>query len=143
MFDKGAAHLIEGVDIDQPRNALSLTGGLHDAFGDFQFYFEPIADKDHTYQIKEFKPLFTDILPVTRTLHRMFNQTIDPPSPRLLAIHKAIGHILHLSAAGDYITRILEDREECAIRADGSTELGVLLGLGLRGWITGTIDTAA
>jgi hypothetical protein len=70
-------------------------------------------------------------LPPTRTLYLSENRTIEPPSPRLLAVHCAIAHILHLSAAGAYIDRILQDAEEHGIRADGSTELGRLVALGL------------
>ncbi|KAK3364397.1 hypothetical protein B0T25DRAFT_62776 [Lasiosphaeria hispida] len=49
------------------------------------------------------------------------------PSP----LHCAIAHILYLSAAGAYIDRILQDVEEHGIQADGSTELGLLVALGL------------
>ncbi|RSL77472.1 hypothetical protein CEP51_009042 [Fusarium floridanum] len=63
----------------------------------------------------------------------------NPPSPRLLAIHHAIAHILYLSAAGDYIDDILRDAEERGAREDGSTELGHLARLGLHGWSTGEV----
>ena len=145
MFDKGAAHLIDGVDIDEPRNAMSLTLLLHEYFGEFKIYFEPVPDHQHTYRIKTFlNPwLLSGVIPVTRSLYLTTDRTIDPPSPRLLAIHNAIGHILHLSAAGSYIDKILKDREERGIRADGSTEIGLLVGLELHGWSSGTINTSA
>jgi hypothetical protein len=63
-------------------------------------------------------------LPITRTLYLTCTPTIDPPSSWLLAIHCAIARILHLSAVGDYIDKMLWDMEENSIRADGSTELG-------------------
>ena len=133
MFDKGAAYLIDGVDIDEPRNAMSLIPFLHQYFGEFKIYFEPIADQQHTYHIKTFLPpmILSGIVPVIRTLYVSPGRTIDPPSPRLLAIHRAIGHILHLSAAGGYIDKILEDQEERGINPDGTTELGRLVKLGL------------
>ncbi|KAI3335905.1 hypothetical protein F4824DRAFT_462853, partial [Ustulina deusta] len=43
---------------------------------------------------------FRGHLSVTRTLYPTPTRAIYPPSPRLLAIHHAIAHILHLSAAG-------------------------------------------
>ncbi|POR35982.1 Uncharacterized protein TPAR_03796 [Tolypocladium paradoxum] len=61
-------------------------------------------------------------------------RSIDPPSPRLLAIHSAIAHILHLSAAGDYIDKMLQDMEENGVLEDGSTELNRLVKLRLNGW---------
>ncbi|KAL2016928.1 hypothetical protein VTK56DRAFT_2845 [Thermocarpiscus australiensis] len=139
MFDYGVGHLIEGVDIDRPYNALTLTPSIHDLFGNFHIYFEPVPGAEpHTYRIESFLPAFIvgGLLPVTRTLTD--SRTIDPPSPRLLAIHRAIARILHLSAAGDYIDKILRDMEDAGkqgAQADGSTDLGRLVHLGL--WLDG------
>ncbi|KAK3944790.1 hypothetical protein QBC46DRAFT_304165 [Diplogelasinospora grovesii] len=132
MFDNGVIHLIEGTDIDRPRNAITLSHDMHQHFGGFRVFFEPVPDgPPHTYRIGTFLPLFIvgNQVPVTRSF---FNHpTIDPPSPRLLAVHSAIAHILHLSAAGDYIETILKDMEEKMVREDGSTQLGRLVTLGL------------
>jgi len=133
MFDMGIAYLIEGADIDRPRNALTLTQQLHQLFGEFRIFFEA-TDQPHTYRIGTFLPrhLVRDPpLPITRTLYVAESRAIDLPLPRLLAVHYAIAHILHLSAAGAYIDSILWDAEEHGIRADGSTELGRLVHLGL------------
>lgn len=135
MFDHGVVHLIEGTDIDRPRNAITLTGDLHALFGDFQIFFEPCSGP-HTYRIDSFWPrvLRRDpSFPITRTLYLSEHRTIDPPSPRLLAVHCAIAHILHLSAAGEYIDRLLLDMDGQDVRADGSTELDRLVRLRLRG----------
>jgi hypothetical protein len=77
------------------------------------------------------------ILPVTHTFLLTPDHTIDPPSPRLLAIHRAIARILNLSGAGVYIDRILRDLEEVEIKEDGSTELAPVLSLKLGGWSNG------
>ncbi|OAA59006.1 hypothetical protein SPI_06208 [Niveomyces insectorum RCEF 264] len=140
MFDTGAAHLIDGVDIDRPRNALTLDSALHALFGAFDVYFEPVPDASpNTYRIKSFlPPLMTRTLglPVTRTLFVTDTHTIDPPSPRLLAVHRAIAHILHLSGAGEYIDAVLRDMEGgSVVRADGSSELGRIMRLRFWGWI--------
>jgi len=76
-------------------------------------------------------------LPVTRTLYLAENRAVHAPLPHLFAIHYAIAHILHLSAAGEYIDRILRDAEEHGVRADGSTELGRIVHLGLGQWAGG------
>ncbi|KAH8804417.1 hypothetical protein F5884DRAFT_406682 [Xylogone sp. PMI_703] len=134
MFDNGVVHLINGTNIDQPRNALSLAPKINRLFGDFKIFFTPLPDQPaHTYRIESFFNSITlrDTLPVTRTLHLTKNRTIDPPSPRLLAVHRAIGHILNLSAAGEYIDKIILDMEQKAIQADGSTGLSYLLKLRL------------
>lgn len=129
MFDLGVVHLIEGTDINRPYNAITLSHAMHQFFGQYKIFFA--KSHSHTYQIGTFLPrMLSRPLPVTRTLFT--HPTIDPPSDRLLALHYAIAQILHLSGAGDYIDKILRDREEGRVRADGSTELGILVDLALK-----------
>jgi len=134
MFDIGVIHLIEGVEIDRPRNAITLTHDMHKFFGGFKIFFERVVDDDTpgTYEIQAFR-LFLAArahLPVRRTLFS--HPSIDPPSERLLALHSAIGHVLHLSGAGEYIDRILRNMEEGVVREDGSTQLGALVNAALQ-----------
>ncbi|KAI0448700.1 hypothetical protein F5B21DRAFT_518736 [Xylaria acuta] len=138
MFDSGAVHLIDGTNIDRPNNAITLTSFLHAAFGDFKVFFEPILDQQpHTYRIKTFyhRRLMRNLpFPITRTFYLTDDGLIDPPSPRLLAVHRAIAHILRLSGAGEDIDKLLRDMDEQGIQADGSTELDRLVRLGLGGY---------
>ncbi|KAF4979686.1 hypothetical protein FZEAL_4145 [Fusarium zealandicum] len=92
------------------------------------------VDIDRTF----LPPGLAEDVPVTRALFLTEDKSIDPPSPRLLAVHRAIAHILHLSAAGDYIDDILRDVGEFGIRSDGSTDLSRLLKLRL-GWAVGEV----
>ena len=135
MFDLGVAELIQGPEIDRPRNALTLTHDFYQWFGDFQVYFEPIPSRDHTYIIRthvsEDYFFRRPSLPITRELYLTPERTIEPPAPRLLAIHCAIARILHLSGAGEYIDKIYRDMEEHGVQADGSTPLGRLISLAI------------
>ncbi|OJD19629.1 hypothetical protein ACJ73_08629 [Blastomyces percursus] len=142
MFDPGVIHLIEGSNIDRPSNALTLTAEVHSFFGRFKIYFEAMDDSTHpkhTYKIHTFnrRASVHFKLPVTRTLLLSPNHTVDPPSLRLLALHRAIAIILNLSAAGEYIDRIIRDNEQLWMRSDGSAELGHLVALHLGGWLDG------
>ena len=141
MFDDGVVHLIDGIDIDRPRNAITLTHDFHQLFGNFEVYFEPRGKQQHTYQIESIRTgiLRHRIFPVDRTLFLTDTRTIDPPSRRLLAVHSAIAHILHLSAAGRHIDQILEHLDQKEVMADGSTEIGHLAALRLHGWWNGQI----
>lgn len=137
MFDPGIGHLIDGPKIDSPINALTLTLDYHRLFGEFQIYFERTGTS-HQYRIDstEQSPFLRDpLFPVTRTLTLSPNRTIDPPSARLLEVHRAIALIMKLSAAGEYIEKVLHDMEELDVREDGSTHLGYLTGLRLGGWL--------
>ncbi|KAM0738250.1 hypothetical protein ACQRIT_007442 [Beauveria bassiana] len=76
MFDNDVAHLINGVDVDQPHNAITLTLDLHLALGNFDVYFTQITNRPHTYE--------TRMLPVTRALYlsRSKHQPTGATPPR-------------------------------------------------------------
>lgn len=134
MLDVGVAELIQGPDVDRPRNAITLTARYRRSFSDFQVYFEPVPDKDHIYKIHTFYPRYLvrrPAFPVLRELYLTPERAIEPPSGRLLAIHCAIAHILHLSGAGEYIDQIFCDMEEHGVQADGSTPLGHFVSLAI------------
>ncbi|EEH36510.2 hypothetical protein PAAG_06928 [Paracoccidioides lutzii Pb01] len=76
-----------------------------------------------------------DYFPFSRTLSLSPSCSIDPPSSRLLKVHRAIALILKLSGAGEYIENILRDMEEVEVKEDGSTNLGRLMSLRLSGWL--------
>ncbi|KAJ5542992.1 hypothetical protein N7535_005416 [Penicillium sp. DV-2018c] len=137
MFDPGIIHLIDGPKIDSPMNALTLTLDYHRLFGEFQIYFERTGTR-HQCRIDstERSPFLRDpLFPVVRSLTLSPHRTVDPPSPRLLDVHRAIALIMKLSGAGEYIERVLRDMEELNVREDGSTHLGYLAGLRLGGWL--------
>ncbi|KGO73856.1 hypothetical protein PITC_035720 [Penicillium italicum] len=137
MFDPGIIHLIDGPKIDSPMNALTLTLDYNRLFGEFKIYFERTSTR-HQYRIDstERSPFLRDpLFPVTRSLTLSPHRTVDPPSPRLLDVHRAIALIMKLSGAGEYIERVLRDMEELDVREDGSTHLGYLTGLRLGGWL--------
>ncbi|KAJ5998514.1 hypothetical protein N7451_006324 [Penicillium sp. IBT 35674x] len=137
MFDPGIIHLIDGPKIDSPANALTLTLDYHRLFGEFQIYFERTGIR-HQYRIDstEHSPFLRDpLFPVTRLLTLSPHRTVDPPSPRLLDVHRAIALIMKLSGASEYIEKILRDMEELNVREDGSTHLGYLASLRLGGWL--------
>ncbi|DAA74380.1 TPA_exp: Uncharacterized protein A8136_3347 [Trichophyton benhamiae CBS 112371] len=136
MFDCDVASLIEGPYIDSPRNAISLTHAFHNIFGNFEIYFEAVSGEENTYRIESIDtPGYAERLglPVTRKLFLSDGKTIDPPSPRLLALHRAIAKILSLSGAGEYIDKLFRDLEETGVQEDGSTDLGRLITFRLGG----------
>jgi len=97
----------------------------------------PDAGAPNTYIIQQTTsyPFFRrPKFPLTRTLFTTLDRTIDPPSSRLLAIHRACSLILHLSGAGEFVNKVIRDMDEKAVESDGTTELGMLTTLGLRQW---------
>ena len=136
MLDNGSDCVIGGVEIDRPFNTFTLACGYYRQFGEFDIFFTKITDQEpHTYKIETFQPIILDErlpFPVTRTLLLSPNCNIDPPSSRLLAIHRAIAHILHLSGAGEYINKFLSDMDDGYVRSDSSTQLDKIVKLRLR-----------
>ncbi|KAI2613253.1 hypothetical protein GGR54DRAFT_615960 [Hypoxylon sp. NC1633] len=141
MFDTGVVRLLESSDIDRPRNALTLAQHFHGYFGAFKIFFQLASNSwPPTYRIDSFVSRYIlPQFPLTQTLYFSEDGTIGPPSSRLLALHCAIAHIIHFSAAGEYIEQLLRDMERQGVCAeDGSTELGRLVRLALRGWSIST-----
>ena len=104
-------------------------------FGNFEVFFEALPGQEHTYRIQTFlEPYILPDLPVERTFLTV-DRSVEPPLPRLLALHSAIAHILHLSGAGNYIDRILKDLHWKDTQEDGATELGYFVVLRLDGWM--------
>ncbi|GBF66797.1 hypothetical protein TMEN_9518 [Trichophyton mentagrophytes] len=137
IFDPGITHFIDGANIDSPSNALTLTLDNHRLLGEFKIYFEPTGGA-YEYRIHSTDDDFLSdpFFPVTRTLMLSPNRTIDPPSPRLLGIHRAICLILKLSGAAEYIEHVLRDLELVTVEADGSTHVGDIIRLRIDGWIS-------
>jgi hypothetical protein len=133
MFDPGIIRWIKGTNIDRPYNALTLSTDFHRRFGSLKIYFEAEPGFENRYTIKTIKPLvpIRPALPITRDLFVTSNHNIDPPMPRLLAIHRACCLIMHLSGAGEYTDKVLRDMKEIGIRSDGTTELGSIISLRL------------
>ncbi|EFR00436.1 hypothetical protein MGYG_03439 [Nannizzia gypsea CBS 118893] len=81
---------------------------------------------DYTYVINSSSSLIRSSynLPITQTLFLSPDRTIDPPSAKLLALHRTIARIMEPGAAGAYVDKIIRDMEEIWVRSDGSAELG-------------------
>jgi hypothetical protein len=130
MFAPEIAHMLTPAELDRPRNALTMVPRHRENFGELLFYFEPVAGAEHTYTVASDYPDVSLFLP-TQPIALRVHETIEMPSPDLLAIHRALAKILHASGAAEYIACILHDRDEGFVSADGSTQLGALVAVGL------------
>ncbi|CBF77053.1 hypothetical protein AN4657.2 [Aspergillus nidulans FGSC A4] len=115
-----------------PHSLRSITSGGSEGrllFGNFEIAFEPVDSQPHTYRINYIdsdRMGRVEKLPVTVSLFITPNRDVEPPSPELLRIHGAIGRILHLSAAGEYIDEFIRDLEEMEsgeVMQNGTTRL--------------------
>ncbi|KAK0703046.1 hypothetical protein B0T26DRAFT_744173 [Lasiosphaeria miniovina] len=118
-FDVGVIHLIEGIDI----NAITLSLEMHKFSGTSR-------SSSSAYISPPFFLLAQLQFPLPRTLFS--HASIDTRLERLPELHSAIGHVLHLSGAGDYIKVILRDMEDGVVREGWSTQLGALVNAALQ-----------
>ncbi|KAI9651905.1 MAG: hypothetical protein M1829_002110 [Trizodia sp. TS-e1964] len=128
MFDSNLCAEIEGIAIDRPTNTLLLRGELHTLFGQFKVYFDQQDEEPNTYIVRVTRPNMP-IAGLPRTV-RFESEVIPLPSPRLLAVHKALARMMHLTGAGENITYQFRDYPDTEIAADGTTDLGALLTVG-------------
>src|SRR4051794_37061240 len=107
MFDPGIIYQVEGVNIDRPYNALTLTHDLHQRFGDLNIYFEPVpnAGAPNTYIIGlHYHSACPNvqrnllILPCTNSLPQ--RPPLHPHSRYLLCAHETARKSRYLSASG-------------------------------------------
>ncbi|KGQ02727.1 hypothetical protein BBAD15_g12055 [Beauveria bassiana D1-5] len=141
MFDNNVAHLTNGVDVDQPHNAITLTLDLHRALR----ISTSTARKSPTARIPmksgHFEELDSRKCCLSQGRCTSADQSINPPAPVLLALHRAIGHILHLSGAGEHIDDIFRKLEDRMVQCDGSTLLAELVQLRMNEWNTTSVNS--
>ncbi|KAK9480788.1 hypothetical protein V1514DRAFT_115619 [Lipomyces japonicus] len=126
MFNPVAVQELEGSNIDRPRIALVLSHDAQLYFGNFRIAFNRVEGEERTYMIDYVRPTRYRVpldLPVTVTLDFAPDNNIELPSPELLNIHRAIARIFHLSAAGEYIDKFLEDMDKNKVAENGTSPL--------------------
>jgi hypothetical protein len=111
---------------------LTLYRPLNELFGAFHFVLEKTETRDryHLKTLETISGLLAPHLPrdgiVTLRSH---DGRCPLPDPSLLALHAAIGNILHATGSAERIERILRDFESASggLAPDGSTDIGALL----------------
>lgn len=92
---------------DAPYSMLTLDMDRHVDFRSMIISFVPVEGPDDTYNIETLDILDRHHFPIERTLESDPHGLVEPPSPRLLAIHRACCSILHFSGAGRMIQQML------------------------------------
>ncbi|KAK6347170.1 hypothetical protein TWF696_007247 [Orbilia brochopaga] len=138
FISPGVSHELQGVEIDSPKNAITLRQELHTLFGQLKLWFteKEVLEDGVVYKLEtgnrlRVSPGFwpKDDLVILRT-----RDGIDAPSRRLLEIHRALAVAASLSGAGTDIDKLLRDEADLAVLAqDGSTAdtLGSLLNIAI------------
>ncbi|CAI7641584.1 unnamed protein product [Penicillium viridicatum] len=117
-------------DVNREDNILMMASVFHEDFGKFRFILEPTTVHNR-YRLKKFPTSSFLLNYPTETFITLTNN--DPrfrdPNPEFLAVHAAIGNILHASRRAELIEKLLRDFDDAdpVLAKDGSTDISNLL----------------
>ncbi|KAJ5124344.1 uncharacterized protein N7515_008169 [Penicillium bovifimosum] len=116
-------------NINDTKNAMTMSNFLHRHFGRFGFSFEATS-KPHRYRIQNYRSrlrLPQELLPRT-VVFNSYDERYDLPNPELLKVHATVAHIFHASGAAHHIEKALRDLGGHSMLArDGSTDISSML----------------
>jgi hypothetical protein len=123
-------------NINTEENIITMFAPLHYEFGTFHFVLEKTDTRDryHVKTFRRFTPVYRPWLPHDRFVTlRSYDGRYPLPDPNLLALHAAIGNILHATGSAERIDKILRDFESASggLAPDGSTDISALLSMTL------------
>jgi hypothetical protein len=109
---------------------MMMVSALHEEFGAFRFVLEETGTPNR-YRVRRFprfSNLFDPMMPEYTTLsdnHHLY----APPNKDFLAVHAAVGNILHATGRGEQIEKTLDQLggSSSGLAADGSTKIAELL----------------
>ena len=117
-------------DVNREDNILMMASVFHEDFSKFRFILEATVVPNR-YRLKKF-PNHSYLLKYpTETFITLTNHDdrFRDPNPEFLAVHAAIGNILHASGRAGIIEKLLRDFEDAdpLLAEDGSTDISGLL----------------
>jgi hypothetical protein len=122
-------------DVNREDNIMMMLLPLHPYFGNYKLIFEA-TDTPHRYRVKTCRHFPTSYfvwLPQADTYGNRYVQfrshdaNFPLPNPSFLAVHAAVGNILHATGRGEEIDQLLKDLEgagSSGLARDGSTNIG-------------------
>lgn len=121
-------------DVNREENVITMWVPFHMDFGAFHFVLEKteIRDRYRVKTFREFSPFLVSWLPRDGFVTlRSYDCRYPLPDPNLLALHAAIGNILHATGSAERIEKILRDLERASggLAPDGSTDISALLSM--------------
>ncbi|OQD62410.1 hypothetical protein PENPOL_c012G10814 [Penicillium polonicum] len=131
-------------NINDTKNAITMSSNLHRHFERFNFSFEATS-QPHKYRIQIYRPRIYQLQHLPRTVtFNQYDQRYHLPSPELLKVHAIIARIFHTSSIAENVEKALRDlAEHCMLAKDGSTDIASMLAvttLGVLGSRAGNVQ---
>ncbi|KAH9004547.1 hypothetical protein EDB86DRAFT_3240513 [Lactarius hatsudake] len=115
---------LKGNGIHSLDNVMTLELSVHHSFDQLKMWFEAVKGSPNTYTIKATGPLFLALCKAAdcKITLTSADSRFPLPNPEYLEIHAACCRVAHLSGAGEYMDKVLEDLEDTRVLSeDGST----------------------
>ncbi|KAH9000144.1 hypothetical protein EDB92DRAFT_1829591 [Lactarius akahatsu] len=115
---------LKGKDINSLDNVMTLGMEIHHCFDQLMMWFEAVEGSPDTYTIKATEPLVLALCKAAdcKITLTSADERLPLPNPDYLEIHAACCRVAHLSGAGEYMDKVLEDLEDTRVLSeDGST----------------------
>jgi len=110
---------LNGPDIHNLTNIMTMATDYHTSFDNLQLWFEPIPILNQ-YMVCATRPAF--LLGIQMTVIFTPGEDYPAPDPCYLHLHAACARVAYLSGAGEYIMTIFRDVESTVVLArDGSS----------------------
>lgn len=119
---KGFPEKLTGKKIHSLDNVMTLGLDIHNWFDQLAMWFEAVEGSPNTYTIKAIEPLVLAYCKDTKITLTSERSDLPLPNPDYLEIHAACCRVAHLSGAGEYMDKVLEDLEDTHVLSqDGSS----------------------
>lgn len=112
MFDPSIKEILSPTSLRSPANMLTLDRAQHELFASLMIYFERTSSP---FEYRLWSPLEDHVGRRGQnytTVKLTSNEGIEPPSERLLDIHRIMARILAASGAREYVNLMVERWEE-------------------------------
>ncbi|KAI9440706.1 hypothetical protein H4582DRAFT_1938896 [Lactarius indigo] len=114
---------IHGLD-----NVMTLDPSCHDWFDSLLLWFEAVEGSPNTYTIKATDMAYLTLCKAddSRITLTSASPDLHLPNPVFLEIRAACCRVAHLSGAGEYMDKVLEDLEDTYVLSEDSSSAHVL-----------------
>jgi len=113
---------LKGAGVHSLDNIMTLQLDIHSWFDQLQVWFEAVDGKENTYNICATEQAHLWTCKPNPIEFKSAYPDLPLPNPTYLRIHAACCRVAHLSGAGEYMDKILEDLEDIRVLSkDGSS----------------------
>jgi len=117
---------LNGTGIHSLDNIMTLEINIHSWFDELLLWFEAVDGEENTYKICATEQMYIYELGEDPIMFRTAHQDLQLPNPTYLQIHAACCRVAHLSGAGKYMDKILEDLEDMPVLSNDGSSADVL-----------------